>query len=434
MPDDTIRPGAARAPDVARLAPTAPALRVARTVVRGFHRHELSTRAAALTYGTLFSLVPTLAVAFAMFKAFGGMEQAREVLLPHLLDYLAVGSRDVVEARIDEFIANVHGGAIGGIGTVMLLFGVTSLMSAMEGALDRVWDVPQGRSFVQRATMYWTTVTVTPTLLLAGATLPATVATFGPLAWLGGTFVGALLGWVLPLLLIYLGFAALYTIVPNTRVPVRAAVIGAIVGGTLWFAAVYGYAFYAGVSVTYSRMYGSLGALAVFLVWIYLTWLIVLVGAEVAAAVQSLEATEAEMPETTEFSAAARELVALRVLFAIVGRFVDGRSPATAAELGEDAHLPPGQVAWAVRQLAAVDGVIIEDGDGRLTPARDPRRMSPAEVLAALRRQGRAACWHDGDAAARAIEGLDRRAEEARQRVWAECTLAQLALGTAGEV
>jgi hypothetical protein len=158
-----------------------------------------------------------------------------------------------------------------------------------------------------------------------------------------------------------------------------------------------------------------------------------LAGAEVAAAVQGLEATEVETPETIELSAAARELVALRVLFAIVGRFVDGRPPATAAELGEDAHLPPGQVAWAVRQLAAVDGLIVEDGDGRLTPARDPRRMSPAEVLETLRQQGRAACWHDGDAAARAIEGLDRRAEEARQRVWSERTLAQLATDTAGE-
>jgi len=426
------QPGAARAREGTRGMRTAPALRVLRAVARGFQRHELSTRAAALTYGTLFSLVPTLAVAFAMFKAFGGMEQAREVLLPILMDYIAVGSREVVEAQVDEFIANVHGGAIGGIGTVVLLLGVTSLMSAMEGALDRVWDVPAGRSFVQRATMYWTTITVTPTLLLAGATLPATVSSFGPLAWLGGTFVGALIGFVLPLVLVVVGFTALYVIVPNTRVPLRAAVVGAVIGGVLWFAAVYGYAVYASMSVTYSRMYGSLGALAVFLVWIYLSWMIVLLGAEVAAAVQSLESADDEVPEASELSAAAREMVALRVLAAIARRFLEGRPPATREALAEDARLPPGQVAWAVLQLHALDAMIVEDDEGRLMPARDPRRLSPAEVLEALRRRGEEARWDDDDPAARRLEGLARRAEEAWQKVWAEITLAQLATeGTA---
>jgi membrane protein len=417
--------------DVARRPSLAPPLRLASAVARGFERHELSTRAAALTYATLFSLVPTLAVAFAMFKAFGGLDRATEVLLPKLLAYVAVGSQQVVEARIQEFIGNVQGGAIGGLGTVTLLLGVVSLMSAMEHALDRIWDVPVGRSFLQRATMYWTTVTVTPTLVLGGATLPATLGSIAPLAWLVESTAGhVLFAVVVPLVCVYGGFTLLYLLVPNTRVPLRVALIGGIAGGTLWWAAAYGYALYAAVAVTYSKIYGSLGALAIFLVWIYVSWLIVLLGAEVAIAAQQAARPE-EGVEDRDLSPVARELLALRVMSGVAARFLTGRVPATAEELGAELRLPVGLVRRAVERLAAAGLLLVDVGQGGIAPARDPHRTSPADALAVLRRRGEAPAWAEGDAAVGVLEALGRRAEAAAHGVWGEVTFAELAAGRA---
>ncbi len=397
-------------------------------VLHGIERHELSTRAAALTYGTLFSLVPMLAVAFAMFKAFGGLEQAKDVLLPRLLSYIAVGSHGVVEQQIDGFIQNIHGGAIGSVGTVMLLLGVVSLMSQMEHSIDRVWEVPVGRSFLQRAAMYWTTVTVAPTLVLAGVSLPTTLARFEPLAWIVQGQVGqAIFSVLVPLALVYLGFTTLYLLVPNTHVPIRAGVIGGVVGGSLWLTAVYGYALYASVTVTYSKIYGSLGALAIFLLWIYVTWMIVLLGAEVAALVDRL-ATLDDTDDVPQPSPAARELVALRVMSAIARSFIAGTGAVTQNEIALQIPLQRGLVAGAVAELRASDSLILEDATGRLAPARDPHGLSAAAVIAALRDHGDPARWHADDQAGREIETLGRRAGEASDRVWGAVTLEQLGI------
>jgi membrane protein len=408
---------------------TSATLRVAAMAWRGFVAHEIPTRAAALTYVTLLSLVPTLAVAFAMFQAFGGLERAQALLLPRLLDYVAVGSRDVVAEQVETFLANIHGGAIGGVGTAVLLVAAVSLMTGVEHALNRIWAVPTSRPFVQRAATYWLTLTVTPTLVLGGASLPAAASGIGPVARLLETSAGGVLvSTVLPLALVYGGFVLLYLVVPNTRVPPRAALAGAAAGGTLWLAAVYGYAACAGVAVTYSRIYGALGALAVFLVWIYLSWVIVLLGAEVAAATQRLPA--AGVPAEDEaLGPAARELVALRVMTAVVRRFVAGAPPPGAADVARDLGLPPGVVAPAVEGLVEAGVVIANGAAGRLVPARDPHRTSPADVVRALRGGVEGAIAGQPDGAERELAALERRAEAARLQALGTVTLAELALG-----
>jgi len=405
------------------------ALRVASLAARGFQRHELFTRAAALTYITIFSILPLLAVAFAVFAAVGGLEQAKAVLMPKLLHYVAVGSQGVVETRVNEFVDNVRGGAIGTVATAFLVLAAASLLAAMEDAFNHIWEHPRSRSLFRRITTYWTMVTFTPVLLLAAVTLPSAVRRLAQVYAVFGTDAGELLfSGVLPLAFVWLGFALLYFFVPNARVTLRATAVGALVGGSLWWLAVYCYALYASVAVEYSRVYGPLAALPVFFLWIYLTWMIVLFGAEVASSVQHLP-TSARIVLAGAASPVARELLAFRVMTAVARRFLQGSPPAEIEDVAREIRAPATLVEEAVLRLRD-GGLLVEPEEGGgLVPARDPNRISPADLRRALRQLGESKIWREKDQTTRAIETLQTQAEEAAAGVLGGVTLADLALG-----
>jgi len=406
--------------------------RILTLALQGWDRHEILTRAAALTYVTIFGLVPTIAVALAMFKAFGGLDQAKEVLLPQVLAYVAVGAHDEVRLRIEEFIGNIHGGAVGGAGTVFLVLSVASLLGGIEQAFNAIWEVARSRTFFQRVTIYWTVTTVTPTLVIAGLALPAAVRSLAPLDWVlgwtgGEAFVFSV---ALPLIFVWAGFTLLYKFVPNTWVDTRAALAGALVAGSLWIAAVWGYAIYASQAVSYSSIYGSLAALPIFLLWIYVTWVVVLLGAEIAFAAQHVP-TSPVVPQKRPLSQEAQELLALRIMVVVSRRFVCGDPAPTTAELAQETQAPPVPTQEAVECLRRAGLLVAAEDDARLFPARDPEHMSPADVLLALRRQGEADVWPTKDDATVALERWQRTVEEAVRSAWGGATLADLALGRA---
>jgi membrane protein len=372
-------------------------IRVAILSATGVFRHQVLVFAAALTYISIVSLVPTLAVAFAMFKAFGGLDQAQRVLMPKLMAYVAVGSQAEVEAKIQEFIDNVQSGTIGSLGIVVLLLVVVFLLSAIEYAFNQIFETPRSRAWLHRIAAYWTLVTVTPTALLIGIGLPATLRRFAPTAWqmLDGTSLGFLLGLVLPLFIVCLGFALLYYFIPNARVSPLAACMGALVGGSLWWMAVHSYAYYAQLAVAYSKIYGSLGVVPIFLLWIWLTWLIVLLGAEVAAAVQ-YSPTAPLTPDVRPASQSLRELLSLRVMAAVARRYDAGLPPATADELCAETHAPSRLVVDVVHQLREA-GLLLESTDGKLVATVDPKRIAPTDILHALRHHGDDSVWAERD-------------------------------------
>jgi membrane protein len=368
-------------------------IRVAILAGTGIFRHQILVFAAALTYISIVSLVPTLAVAFAMFKAFGGLEQAKLVLMPKLMAYVAVGSQAVVDAKVQEFIDNVQSGTIGSVGIGVLLLVVVFLLSAIEYAFNQIFETPRSRAFLHRVAAYWTLVTITPTALLIGVGMPATLRRLSPTAWamLDGTSLGLLLSLVVPLVLVYLGFALLYYFIPNARVAPHAAVAGAFVGGSLWWIAVHSYAYYATLALAYSKIYGSLGVVPILLLWIWLTWLIVLLGAEVAAAVQYVP-TAPLTADTRPASRALRELLALRVMAAVARRYDAGEPPATVDDLCADTHAPSRLTVEVVHELRAA-GLLLESTEGKLVAAVDPKRLAPAEILHALRHHGDDTVW-----------------------------------------
>ncbi|MBI4373761.1 MAG: YihY family inner membrane protein, partial [Deltaproteobacteria bacterium] len=140
----------------------------------GYRKKMIPVRATALAYTTLLSLVPFLAVTFALFKAFGGLEKAAEPLRAMILSNLATGTGSVVTGYLDQFIENFRSSAVGLIGFLLLILSVVGVLATIEKAFNDIWEIPQSRSFVRRFTTYWTLITTGP--ILIGVTLAVTGA------------------------------------------------------------------------------------------------------------------------------------------------------------------------------------------------------------------------------------------------------------------
>lgn len=263
--------------------------RLAFLVVRGYRENQLQMRATALAYTTLLSLVPFLAVTFSLFKAFGGLGKAMAPIKNFILSNLATGTGHEVVRTLDRFIENFRSGAVGLIGFLLLVVSVVSVLATIEKFFNDIWGVRQSRSFARRFTSYWTFVTIGPILLGISLTVTGALQSsklVNQILLLSGAekFLISKIPWLTTWAL----FSALYLMMPNTKVKVRAAVIGGIIGGTLWEVAKYGYTLYATRVVSHSKVYGSLGMIPIFLVWIYYTWLVVLIGAQLTCAIQNV--------------------------------------------------------------------------------------------------------------------------------------------------
>ncbi len=238
---------------------------------------QLPVVASSLSYTTILSIIPALAVSFAIFKAFGGLEKVYETIQPFILENLAEGTSDEVIAQIKRFIENAHASAIGVGGFVGLMFTSMAMLSSIEKAINRVWNVPIRRTFFQRIASYWLFITLGPLALSIG--LGAATSSSIPLT----SFLPSGTGVFLLTAALFFGINKW---VPNTRVHTPYAVISGAITAVSFNLAHWGYQLYTSKVVTYSKIYGSLGAIPILLLWIYIVWLIVLSGAALTAAMQ----------------------------------------------------------------------------------------------------------------------------------------------------
>ncbi len=233
--------------------------------------------ASSLAYTTLLSIVPLLAVSFAIFQAFGGMQKLYGVIEPLILSNLAQGTSEEVIALIHKFIDNTHAGAVGVGGLVGLIFTSMSMLSSVERAINHIWKVKVKRSLFQRVSSYWLFITLGP-LAISVAVGAATSMSF-PIANLFPSGTG--------LYLISIGlFFCMYKWIPHTPVDSLCSLIASILSAAFWTLARSGYTFYTKHAVTYNAVYGSLGAIPILMIWIYIIWIIILGGAALTAALQ----------------------------------------------------------------------------------------------------------------------------------------------------
>jgi membrane protein len=301
---------------------------------------------------------------------------------------VSVNAQKEAAKSIHEFVQNTQSGALGVIGTLLLVVVAIRMLANIEATFNDIWGVPRGRPWLSRVILYWTTITLGPLLMVAVvglASSPHFLATKGALT---GTFIGGLIFDLLPLVLLWLLFALVYLLVPNTKVSFSAALFGGIVGGSLWHLNnVFGF-LYASRVVSYSKIYGSLGLVPVFMAGLYFSWLILLFGAQIAYAFQNRRAyLQDKLVETV--NQRGREFVALRLMTCIGQRFQNGLPPVTLPDMTNELGIPT-RLAQHVLQMLLSARLIVETG-GRepgYAPARPLGDITAHHILHALRSGG----------------------------------------------
>jgi membrane protein len=301
-------------------------------------RNDAGQMAAAMTYRTIFSLVPTMVLLLLVFRGFGGFEQMRGELEERIYNYVGLSSialteegvvggagveavvSDVSAIRLEpeseaeieakervseEVRANIHkvmsdltqnmskvsSGSIGVVGLVLLIWGALSLVVTVEDNFNKIYHCERGRAWHARVSIYWAVITLGPVLLfvslyVAGALVKSAAAWGEGGGWVSGLVASGsgLTALAASWLLLFL----LYLLMPNARVRVRPALLGGFVAAVLWEAGKWGFKLYVKRAVTYSVLYGSLGLIPLFLIWVYITWLVVFFGLQITYTIQTV--------------------------------------------------------------------------------------------------------------------------------------------------
>ncbi len=239
-------------------------LRILIIVVRDFNRDKCMLRASALTYATLLSIVPLLAFAFAILKGFGVQNQIE----PLLIENLAVGSEAVV-TRIIEYINNTNVTRLGTVGLGMLLLTILALLSNIEESFNSICGVSETRTLMRRFADYFSVLAFGPLLIVVAVSMTATIQTLDVVQTLQSKqYLGEMIRFAfktLPYVAMWIAFSFMYIFMPNIRVRLPAAIIGGVIGGTIWQLGQVGYVLLQVGVARYNAIYGTLAALPIFI-------------------------------------------------------------------------------------------------------------------------------------------------------------------------
>jgi membrane protein len=351
-------------------------LPLARNVLAALHGQRLQLRAMALTYLSLFALVPALVVAFSVVQAFTGMGAIWQRLDEFLLANLAVGARNSIAPYLTRFVKNAHAASAGVVGGALLVYSALSLFRTVEQAANDIWHVRRRRPAKQLLLTYWAGLTLGPVLLASSLTLGHSVE-----GLLAGAPVGRVAARAGAVLLTCAFFAVLYLILPATKVRLHAALAGGAVAGLAFEIAKALYTFVVARFFRYHAVYGSLAAFPIFLIWLQVSWTLLLFGARVAFVVQHVRVfRHGHAPESTPL---ARERLAAEALLEVALAFHRGTGAPQAEEVAERVDALPEPVRDVLVVLGRA-GLVVELASGGIVPARPLRQLTLADVRAAL--------------------------------------------------
>jgi membrane protein len=405
--------------------------RICYAVIRDLANGQLTLRATSLVYTTLLALVPLLAVSFSVLKGFGVHNQIEPLLLNFLKPLGDNGLE--LSGRIIGFVNNMKVKVLGYLGLGLLMYTVTSMIQKMESAFNYIWHVRHSRPFAQRFSGYLSVILIGPVLVFSALGVTASLMSTGMVKKLlamepfGGLLIAATK--LLPYLLTIVAFALTYSLVPNTRVRPDAALIGALVSGVLWEATGWAFASFVVKSTQYTAIYSGFAIVITFMIWLYLSWLILLVGASVAFYYQQPEIFQTD---AREMRLANRQVERLALLvMQLIGRnYYHGRPPWTLTGLAKRLQVP-WEVLAPVAEALERHGLLTQTAAEPPTylPARPLDATEVIEVLRAVRQdQGDSLFVNGGIPGEDAVQDLVQEVDEAMAATLRGQTLKELSL------
>lgn len=387
---------------------------------------ELTLRAMSLVYTTLLSLVPLLALAFAILKGLG-IHNRIEPMLAAVLEPLGPSAQQITETVIG-FVDNVKIGVLGSIGVALLFYTVLNMVQKVEASFNFIWKIPRHRTLGQRVSQYLVVLLLGPLAITLVLGTTASLSSNRVVAGLlDSQVIGhavVVLGSLLPFLLIMAVFSFLFAFIPNTRVRLGAAITGGVVSGLLWQSAAWGFARFVAGSANYNAVYSSFAILILLLIWLYLAWIILLIGCQIAFFVQQPEYMSRHRRHL-EASGTQRDLLILNLMGIVQQRFVNGRQGLAANQLTRLSGAPPEMVNPLINRLIET-GLLAETSDGILLPQQDPSRLSLAELLEKTNPSLSTLEGLPAQAGSAQVRSLAKRLSGAREGVLGRMTLGEL--------
>ncbi len=370
-------------------------LRIYLLAIKGFYEDKCQLRASALTFYSVLSVVPVLAMAFGIAKGFGLDKKLEKELVTNLS-----GQQEVLSFLMDfanKMLQNTEGSLIAGLGFVILFWSVIKMLSNIEESFNDVWRIKKSRTWGRKFSDYTAIMIFAPVLLIGSSAGTVVLKTMIQEFTQGNTLleaVGPYLTFLInliPYFLVWVLFTLLYTFMPNTHVKFKSGLIAGIIAGTIYQVFQVLYIEFQGMVTTYNAVYGSFAALPLFLMWLQLSWLIVLFGAEISFAEQNVENYEYEA-ETTEISYDYKRLLSLYILHVIIRNFEKNEVPLHAQEISHRLEMPIRLVREILFNLnsSGLISELVTDTDKQLAyqPAFDINKMTINKVTDVLEKAG----------------------------------------------
>jgi len=345
---------------------------------------QLTLRAMGLVYTTLLSLVPLMAFSFSVLKGFGVHRQI-EPLLYNFLEPLGEKGQEITR-HIIGFVDNINGSVLGGVGLVVLLYTVISMVQKVEESFNYVWQVEKSRTIGRRFSDYLSVILIGPVLMVTAMGLTASISSYSlvqRVAAIEPFGTGLILaGKLTPYVLVVLVFTFVYAFVPNTKVRLRAALVGGLAAGVIWGATGQIFARFVVGSTRYAAIYSSFAIAILALIWLYANWLILLIGAQISYYVQYPRYLRTGHA-TVELGNTQRERLALEIMY-LAGQAHRSEAVLSAEDLLQHIGLPGRSIEPVAAALERA-GLLVRTDEGHVMPGRDTDAIPLAEVLAAVR-------------------------------------------------
>ncbi|MHB9099493.1 MAG: YihY/virulence factor BrkB family protein [Syntrophales bacterium] len=370
-------------------------LRVLIRSIRGFDEDKCQLRASALTFYSLISIVPVAAMAFGIAKGFGF-----EKMLESQLRSKLAGQEEILDNVIQfshSLLESTKGGLLAGIGLIVLFWAVIKVLGQIEDSLNEIWGIKEQRSLGRKFADYLSLMLVCPVLLILSSSVTVFVTTQVTLIMERITILGAfspivfLLLKLLPYTLLWGLFTFLYIFMPNTKVRFNSALLAGIITGTIFQVVQWGYITFQIGTAKYNAIYGSFAAFPLFLVWLQLSWLIVLYGAELSFAHQNVDTYEFE-PDALQASRRLKTLLSLQIAQRLIQNFARGEAPLTARQISHELEIPirlVNEILFELTQSNILSGTDTgRDGERGFQPAHDIHALTIQHVIDAMELRG----------------------------------------------
>ena len=363
-------------------------LRNAYAVLRDIFSGQLTLRAMSLVYTTLLSVVPLIAVSFSVLKGFG-VHKDLEQYLYGVLEPLGEKGVEITD-QVMTLVNNVNGSVLGGIGLAFFIYTAISMVQKIEESFNYVWYVSKPRSFSRRVTEYLLVLLIVPLAIVVALGAIASIGNESTFQWLAGSSVlGPLFSAtskLTPYFVVIVVFTALYKYMPNTRVDFRSALVGDLSGGILWATLGMVFAAFIAKSARNQTIYASFAIAITTLIWLYLNWLILLIGSQIAFYFQNPAYLRIGRREP-RLSNAMRERLALNIMFLVGKEFRDPATGVTLSSLSSELRIPSITLAPVAAGLEA-KGLLTSTEKEGLLPGREMSRVTLADIIAVVRREG----------------------------------------------